>query len=657
MANTALRVVAAVVLTIGCAVGAFAQTNPTPFDLSSGNYSFTTWNTSNGAGTYPPSMAFHTFAERIEGFGLTVDNAVPNGDWLGVYSLTSGTRIQGQAAAGLSFTNTGSPATTSNCSSVGAAVLAINTTGRANVQVSWASGFISGGSSPFRPYVLRLQYRLGTSGSWSNAIAPSGAIVEFRYDNQVAPPTYTLPLALENQPVVQLRWIYGQDGSGSGTRPTLRLSNVSVTSTPVAGTPTALQLTSMVPASPSRNIPFTVIVRSVDGSGAPKPVTTATTVTLSRNSGTGVLGGTLSAVIPAGGTAVTFSNVTYGTAEAGVSLRAVASSGDALTTVTGGTFSVATGATYVAVEGLENVAYAGTPMTSFRVVAYRPDGTIDPNYTSAVTVVKVSGAGVVTGTATATPFQGVATFDNLILSATGTVQLRIDAPGLASLSPALVTVNPTPTLGTEIVPQYVNSSGGTCGSSAFAVPVFARITFNNLQPNTTYRYVTGMARDNNVTSTGPGLNLNYNMNDNTYSYSGGKSVANEVDCSVFSTGAGETSKTIWANILISNNVVFVEGGTINWRVSLGDHTGRLVRHYQLATTSTVLRLGTASNQATGLVDQYSSFNEKNYVYLYDNEAGSGRPLAIAGVQALGRSRTSSRTSTATSRTIRPLGRR
>jgi hypothetical protein len=635
MAASTYRV-ASVILACLLAVGsALAQSNPTPFNLAGGNYSFTTWNTTEPALTYPASMVFHTFTERLEGFGLDA-SAQANGDWLGVYSLTSGTRVQGGGANGVLFTNTAAPASTSNCQSVGAAVLALNTTGRSDIRVQFLAGATTSGTA--RPYVLRLQYRLGTSGAWIPATDNAGSFVEYAYTGVATTTTFnwTMPLALENQPVVQLRWIYAQEGAGTGNRPTMRLDDIVVQSSPVGNAPTALRIFQLLPTTPSQNLPFTLVVRSVDASGVPNNVTTATTVTLSLNSGSGTLGGTLTGTIPAGSNTITFSNVTYNTAQAGVSVRATASTGMALGFVNTATFTVASGASYVLYENFENVGYVNTPSNPWRVVAYRNDGSIDQGYTGAVTLSQISGTGTLLGTLTVNANRGIAEFTNVFFNSTGTKRIRISPAGLPAVDMEQMEIRTQPAIlaGSEVIPQFVPSSGGTCGSTAFAVPVFARVTLTGLTPNTTYRYVSGMAADDNITSSGPGLNITYNGMTDEFVYSGGKSIATDGNYSTFSTGPTETSKSIWINIMISNNVVFQEGAVLRWRITLGDHLGRLIRHMQLSQTSIALRLGSATNQGTGVVDQYSQFAERNMVYLWDNTAGTGRPLVITIVQGL-----------------------
>jgi hypothetical protein len=143
-------------LLCACTLALWAQSNPTPFDLSSGNYSLTEWDPNSPAGTYPPNMYFHR--SNVQDPQLADEMTT---DYTGAYNLTSGTRINGLGTDGFSFLNT---ATNGN---LGAAVLALNTTGRVNIQVSWVGGTVATGA---REYRIRLQYRIGTTGSFSDVL-------------------------------------------------------------------------------------------------------------------------------------------------------------------------------------------------------------------------------------------------------------------------------------------------------------------------------------------------------------------------------------------------------------------------------------------------------------------------------------------------------
>jgi len=612
-----------------------AQTNPTPYDLNLGTYTMTQWPNTSLAGTYPANMVFHMTAnidDRAEQVAIA--------DYNCAYNLTSGARITGQGTSGFSFINTGT--LVCNCAYTGSAVLALNTTNRAQINVSWINQVIFSGT---RPYGVRLQYRIGQTGAWLNVIR-AGNIVEYMapLGTSGAATAQTistlLPTECENKPLVQVRWVYYQRPVfASGSRPQIQVDDITLSSSLQVGTATKLAIENITPATPSQNTAFSLRVRSVDALGAAKNVTSATTVQIQVNAGVGFVSGTLTGTIPAGSNFVDLTGVVYSAAETGVVLRAVSIGGQVLTQGLSAPLTFQAPAAYATITGATQFGYAGVPLNTFTVTVYRADNTIDANYASVVSVTLLSGPGVVSGTSSITAINGIAAFDNVSVSAPGTYQLQVNIPGLGSQLLPFTTANATPTMNTDVVPQYIVSalSGGTCNTvtGAFALPAFARVTFTNLTPNTTYRVNTGLATDQVLTSTGGGFNIHYNANDNTYFYAAGKSLTTAGEYSQFSTLPGETSKSIWVNLVTSTNVAFREGNTIFWRVALGDNNGNLISRYQLANTSTVIRTGTAANQATGIVDNASQLTAKNYVLLYDNTSGAGRPISVALVQAQG----------------------
>ena len=182
-----------------------AQTNPTPFDLGTGNYSFTQWDATNAARTYPPNMRLHTYSTTssltvVEPLAL---NYEMNADWDTTYSLISGARFNGLGVDGMSFLNTSSSAY-SPFRFFGAMVLGLNTTNRQNIRVTWTGGTVA---AQTRLYAIVLQYRVGTTDPWSTAILNATDTVQYKSSttgNVQVMPTFTLPAICENQAVVQV---------------------------------------------------------------------------------------------------------------------------------------------------------------------------------------------------------------------------------------------------------------------------------------------------------------------------------------------------------------------------------------------------------------------------------------------------------------------
>ncbi len=279
----------------------FNQNNPTAFDLSGGNYSFTYWDSLAPAGTYPANMIFHLTDTQDPGLTVQMTD-----NYTAAYNLTSQSRINGLRDDGVSFINT------SSNGYLGAAVVALNSLGRSNIQITWTAGTITPAGVD-RVYRFRLQYRVGTSASWIDVPGP----VEYTANStaghsQTFGPT-TLPSDANNSPIVQVRWKYYNVSGTTGTRPRLRLDDISITSSQIIGATKLAVISINGGQSPTAGVPFNVVVQSQDDSGVPQNVSQNTGIQLSLETGNGVLGGTLSGTILAGTNSVTVSGITYTT--------------------------------------------------------------------------------------------------------------------------------------------------------------------------------------------------------------------------------------------------------------------------------------------------------------------------------------------------------
>jgi cytoskeletal protein CcmA (bactofilin family) len=118
--------------------------------------------------------------------------------------------------------------------------LAINTTGHSNVTVAFDIMTIRNpynGTTNTRINQVDLQYRVGTSGSFTSVSGSASGIYESNTTAQtgsgVTTPqkleakSFTLPSACDNQATVQLRWVQ-RDVTGMGSRPSFAVDNISV---------------------------------------------------------------------------------------------------------------------------------------------------------------------------------------------------------------------------------------------------------------------------------------------------------------------------------------------------------------------------------------------------------------------------------------------
>lgn len=607
----------------------FSQlTYPTPFDLSIGDYSFTSWASTNPAQTYPPNMRFHR--ANTQDPRLTTEMTT---DYTSAYNLTSGSRINGLGADGFSFINTG---TNGN---LGAAILALNTINRTNIRVTWTGGFVKILGTTTREYHIILQYRIGDVGAFQNVTDEFGNLVEYAYNVYVNHPnptilpphsqtfTVTLPPEVEDQPIVYLRWKYYFLGTGSGNRPELRVDEILVESISSVGGGTKLAITDITPPTPLTNIPFSILVNSVDDNNIPKKVSQNTTVRLSLISGTDTLSGTLVRDIPFKSTYVIFDNLTY-SAIGNFRIKAEVIVGDALAPAEA-EIQFSQGPVSISIEDVYPKGHISAVHPSFTLKALNSDGSVNTNYHNFLATVYFTGPSNFSQNANFV--NGVATVSNVIFTTPGVYTVSATASGISQSNIATIDIKNLPTISEVFIPQYFKGVG-TFGSR---VPTFALIQVNNLHPNTEYRFISGARQvgytGNPATDNGAGNNLHYDYRTNTFHYNSLRDLTQNGNHSTIKTNLGETSKYIWLTLVPTTNLAFNEGQQIYWIFVLGSEKGTLINRYQTTRTSLSLDFGNASTKVTGIYDEDSWLEPKNFVLLFDDYNATD-PISIALVQ-------------------------
>lgn len=205
-----------------------AQTDPTPQTLP---YSQNFSGLPHTSSTYPAGWqgVFFQNTGGVNGAG----GAYLTGPHLANANLIGNSTASGNAGGVHNYNaKIGLLGSANNTSGNPALVLAINTTGQADIEVSWDAGWVRGQG---RSNAVGLQYRIGTSGDFTNVpgseyVSPSGlSVTAGTLLQDVQSRTVSLPAVANNQPVVQLRWAI-RDVAGSGSRTSLAITNVSVTS-------------------------------------------------------------------------------------------------------------------------------------------------------------------------------------------------------------------------------------------------------------------------------------------------------------------------------------------------------------------------------------------------------------------------------------------
>ena len=187
-----------------------------------------------------------------------------------------------------------------------------------------------------------------------------------------------------------------------------------------------------------------------------------------------------------------------------------------------------------------------------------------------------------------------------------------------------------------IVPQYTSSGTAT------RVPVLFRATVSNLTPNTLYRYFNqvGISTDLGTGNSGAGNPLLITPGATpaatAYAYTSTISLTVAGGYATFTTSATGTY-TGWFGFLNTGNARFTAGNTVYPTIVLAPDATPAVVEKRLALDQTLMVLalgtGTTATDATGFKGS-SSATPKNLVAVYDNVAGTGRPLGLTVVEAI-----------------------
>ncbi|MBK7965086.1 MAG: hypothetical protein IPK10_07205 [Bacteroidetes bacterium] len=370
------------------------------------------------------------------------------------------------------------------------------------------------------------------------------------------------------------------------------------------GPPTQLVITNISPSSPTVGSGFDVTVQAQDASNIPQNVTSATDATLTLNTGTGALSGTLVNTIANGTSSIVISGVNYNVAESGVIITASATSGMTLTAGNSAAFTVLAAADHLAFVGFPASGTAGINLSSFTVEARRPDFTVDNTYTGTVTLTKVSGAGNLAGTVSTACVAGVATFNAVQFDAGGTYVLEANSGSLTLATSSSISIIGSATLTEDILPQYA-INGTTSGNRLQYV---CRLTLSDLAANTTYRYFTGASTNASLgLSTAAGNFYVINNTSGADGYIVGQSSSKSFAGTLmggdeFTTGSrygefttdGSGVYTGWFGMVPTGNAVFNDGSLVYFYVQLNDGAGGTTMAQSIRTTNTIEMIATAT---------------------------------------------------------------
>jgi hypothetical protein len=218
---------AALLFALGSYQIGISQTNPIAQSLP--------YSQNFGTGTFtvaPTGIAVWTINSSPASSQTNAESSTPNGN--ATITAATATQTTGDAYGYATSSNGRLYFQTSSNTTNGTnqPVIAINTIGWTNVSVSYGIEMISGTT---RTIGFVLQYRVGTSGTWTDVTSSVYSHTSSdRTNGQVDNFSLTLPSAANNQSVVQLRWACWR-GTQSGNSSGAALDNISVTATSQVG--------------------------------------------------------------------------------------------------------------------------------------------------------------------------------------------------------------------------------------------------------------------------------------------------------------------------------------------------------------------------------------------------------------------------------------
>ncbi len=201
---------------------------PEPWVVDECAYIFDYWSEDAEVGTFPENMAFVYMDEEDPGLDAGVEGFTE-----GVYFLDNRTRINGLGEEGFSFINTGNRDGNPGYPGrrLGGAILGVSTLDVEELYIKWEGGTVTPNS---RVYHLRLQYRIGDEGEFTDILDADGNPVEYIRSEDAGHSEIIGPVALPEEamdaPYVQLLWRYYYTGErlddDSGARDQLRVGHI-----------------------------------------------------------------------------------------------------------------------------------------------------------------------------------------------------------------------------------------------------------------------------------------------------------------------------------------------------------------------------------------------------------------------------------------------
>lgn len=289
----------------------------------------------------------------------------------------------------------------------------------------------------------------------------------------------------------------------------------------------------------------------------------------------------------------------------------------------------------LAFESVPSTAQAGVAIGPVTVKAIGSNGALADTFAGNVQISVSGQSGLPVGTTTRAASGGRVVFDDLIFPQPGSYTLTVSAAGLISAThsfPVRVVA-----LTELVMPRFIQ---GRQPDNLERVPFAYLVRLDGLLPNATYRYANQIVNEDDAPGTeGAGNMIFVDPSGGAFSRSTASPRFLPEDLNTrhgtFTTDAGG-SHTRWFITEPSGNLRFDKGNTVRARILLNDgNGGDLAVHFLTAAAPVqILQFGNAVDEGSAVFGD-SSAAAKRFVVLYDDAAGTTRPLAATPVESTG----------------------
>lgn len=195
------------------------------------------------------------------------------------------------------------------------------------------------------------------------------------------------------------------------------------------------------------------------------------------------------------------------------------------------------------------------------------------------------------------------------------------------------------TLSVTIQPKFIE---GVSGTNSARMPFAYFATISGLTPSSTYRYYNQIIISTNAATSDGAGNVIFVRSDSDFVRTSGPSMSTYGNYGEFVTDATGSYSGWFVNEPTGNATRFIPGKYVFLRIMLNDGQGgtTVASRVTSSDSTQVIRFGTTNSDTTGSgIWSRSTAPAKSFVVLYDNEAGTGRPLAATFVESDGTANT------------------